>query len=154
MASFPEAVPPTEVGEEKPHDSTHQKHTKPEPTEHEKELLAAYEGHDADIPSNEGYVLDERGELRRLKSMQRRHSMASRKSHNAHDSTGDVEKGADDAAGSESSTDSQYTVWWDGDDDPANPMNFPQWKKVANFAPVAMLCFVSPLASCMCVPNV
>lgn len=35
----------------------------------EKETLAVYEGHDADIPSNEGYVSVQRGEEKRRKSI-------------------------------------------------------------------------------------
>jgi hypothetical protein len=33
-------------------------------SEIEKETLTTYEGHDADTPSNEGYVLDVAGELK------------------------------------------------------------------------------------------
>lgn len=40
-------------------------------------------------------------------------------------------------------------VFWDGDDDPHNPYNWPRWVKVYNCVLISALTFVTPLASCM-----
>ncbi|KAJ9271554.1 hypothetical protein DTO212C5_2346 [Paecilomyces variotii] len=48
----------------------------------------------------------------------------------------------------------ENTVWWDGDDDPANPMNWSEKKKWANIAVMAMITFLTPLASSMFAPSV
>src|SRR6187402_285606 len=96
----------------------------------EKETLAAYEGHDADIPSNEGYVLDERGELKRRQSIaasHRRSSFHSGKGHehaNIKHTTKDIEQGNDEASADEPDPN---LAWWDGPDDPENPINFGRW---------------------------
>lgn len=33
-------------------------------------------------------------------------------------------------------------VWWDGDDDPANPLNWSAWSKWMNFSIVAVATFI------------
>ncbi|KAL1851999.1 hypothetical protein Daus18300_012354 [Diaporthe australafricana] len=48
----------------------------------------------------------------------------------------------------------EIVVGWDGDDDPENPYNWPAWKTNANAAFLAMLNFVTPLASSICAPAV
>lgn len=126
---------------------------------------AADEGHDADIPSNAGYVLDERGERRRRQSMaERRKSL--RKSV-ASEPEPDLEKGAggggaggsggekdevgvedDDDDQSSNTEDSANVVWWDGPDDPENPYNWPTWRKALSIGLVSAMTFISPLASC------
>jgi hypothetical protein len=118
-------------------------------TELEKETLAAYEGHDADTPSNEGYVLDERGELKRRQSIAS-NAKASRKSVERNGKK-DVEK-----EGGEVSTDEDDSnvVWWDGDSDPANPLNYKPLVKVLNITLVSAICFVTPLGSSMFAPGV
>ncbi|RFU72070.1 bicyclomycin resistance [Trichoderma arundinaceum] len=47
------------------------------------------------------------------------------------------------------SSDDENTVWWDGDDDPENPYNWPMWRKVLNCVLISSLTFITPLASCM-----
>ena len=113
--------------------------------------MATYEGHDADIPSNEGYVLDERGELKRQQSIA---SRAARQSHdNQHEEamTTDIEKGAPQVSSGESDPN---IVGWDGPDDPLNPLNFSSLLKILNTALVSGICFVTPLASSMFAPGV
>lgn len=112
-------------------------------SDREKETLAAYEGHDADITSNEVYVLDERGELKRRQSIAASHRRAS--------STKPQKKDAEKVAGegSTSESDDANIVWWDGDDDPQYPLKFSSWLKVLNIAIVSAICFVTPLASSM-----
>lgn len=116
----------------------------------ERTQLAAAEGHDADIPSNIGYVLDDEGEKRRRESIsrQRLESEVARQStrgSNA-DAPGDVEKTAAAEAGTE--VEDENVVWWDGPDDPENPFNWPTPKKVMTCALVSLFTFVTPLASC------
>lgn len=124
-----------------------------EPTREEKTAEALAEGHDADIPSSMGYVLDERGEEKRKQSLalartRSRKSMARE----------DVEKGVGgtaekDGDGGESSED-ENIVWWDGPDDPANPYNWPSWLKVLNCSLISAMTFVTPLASSIFAPGV
>ena len=42
----------------------------------------------------------------------------------------------------------ENTVWWDGDDDPQNPLNWPSWRKTLNAVILSSMAFVTPLASC------
>ncbi|CZR55956.1 related to multidrug resistant protein [Phialocephala subalpina] len=144
-------VPVTQVDSETTPNKNHHYHRPSHPdrqlTDQEKETLAAYEGHDADIPSNEGYVLDERGELKRRQSIADAHRRAS----TAHDRK-DVEKGGDEISAEES--EDSNIVWWDGPDDPQNPLNFSKSLKVLNIAIVSAICFVTPLGSSMFAPGV
>lgn len=123
-----------------------------EPTLAEKTELAVAEGHDADIPSNIGYVLDEDGEK------QRRASIAARSARStaaaapaATTEEGDAEK---DAGAAEGEVVDENIVWWDGPDDPENPLNWPRWKKIAMCGFVSGFTFITPLASSMFAPGV
>lgn len=102
-----------------------------EPTIEDKTREAIAEGHDADIPSNIGFIPTE-SDRRRTASITRkgRHSLG-------------VEEEECDASSGGSDI-----VWWDSDSDPHNPYNFPTWRKVMNCALVSALTFVTPLASC------
>lgn len=42
----------------------------------------------------------------------------------------------------------ENVVFWDGDDDPANPYNWSTWFKVSNCVLVSALTFLTPLGSC------
>ncbi|KUJ18818.1 bicyclomycin resistance protein [Mollisia scopiformis] len=129
------------------HHNRRSSHSEHEVTDHEKVLLAAYEGHDADIPSNEGYILDEQGEFKRKQSIAASHRRASL-GHNKRD----VEKTKAQVSAEDS--DEANIVWWDGDDDPQNPLNFSKWLKVLNITIVSAICFVTPLGSSMFAPGV
>ncbi|KAI1371835.1 bicyclomycin resistance protein [Hypoxylon crocopeplum] len=122
---------------------------------------AVDEGHDADIPSSEGYVLTEQEELRRQRSIaeRRRNSIASRRSKTGHD----VEKAQlpDEPVPSTSTegeevddNESPNVVWWSGPDDPENPYNWPTWRKVLNCGLISAMTFISPLASSIFAPGV
>jgi hypothetical protein len=116
-----------------------------EPSISEKIQQARDEGHDADIPSDIGYVLDGAGEKRRQASIasKGRNSQTTDRA-NTH-AAGDPEKQPTevvDASGDEN------VVWWDGPDDPQNPYNWPSWRKVLTVVLVSALTFVTPLASC------
>lgn len=57
-----------------------------------------------------------------------------------------------DEAEKQSPSDSSHDdniIFWDGDDDPANPYNWPSWLKVVNCVLVSSLTFLTPLGSCM-----
>jgi len=134
-----------------------------EPTLAEKTELAVAEGHDADIPSNIGYVLDEAGEEKRRMSIARQRSKAeSVGSHREREHSvehRDVEKEAAttvEGSGGEgegaTSEDDANVVWWDGPDDPENPYNWPTWKKILNCGLISAFTFVTPLASCRVLP--
>ncbi|KAJ4397641.1 hypothetical protein N0V93_001874 [Gnomoniopsis smithogilvyi] len=117
-------------------------------------IKAAYEsGHDADIPSSTGYVLDEQGELKRQRSIADQVSLAKSQSHGSHVTSGDLEKGT-------STKDIKYTdndpniVWWDGDDDPENPYNWSRLRRVSICILISLLTFVTPLASSIFAPGV
>lgn len=116
-------------------------HLRREPTREEKTKEAIDEGHDADIPSNIGFVLDEAGERKRRASIANKRGATS--------VTGDVEKHAPDLAdNSETDGSEGDVVWWDSDADPQNPYNWPWWRKLLNCFLISALTFVTPLASC------
>jgi hypothetical protein len=90
------------------------------PDEHER--LAFQEGHDADIPSN--IAVDSKPE----NSVQDVESLQS-KEQKEHD---------------EPETNPQdLEVWWDGEDDPANPLNWSSRKKWSNLALVSFITFIT-----------
>lgn len=140
---------------------------------------AIAEGHDADTPSDVGYVLDEAGEQKRLQSIadQRRKSLTRRRSQSrteggSHDverdaGLGDKEKetpstavevqsGGSDGKDEEgtSSEDEANVVWWNGPDDPENPYNWPTWRKVTNCTLISAMTFITPLGSSIFAPGV
>ncbi|KAJ9144012.1 Bicyclomycin resistance protein [Coniochaeta hoffmannii] len=139
-----------------------------DPLQRQRSVKQAFdEGHDADIPSDIGYVLDEAGEEKRRHSLaeRRRNSLARKRSHAEAEKTHhDLEKGQETGAhgletkaedeGATTSEDEANIVWWDGPDDPQNPYNWPTWRKVMNCALISALTFVTPLASSIFAPGV
>ncbi|KAI1383930.1 bicyclomycin resistance protein [Hypoxylon trugodes] len=123
---------------------------------------AVDEGHDADIPSSEGFVLNEQEELKRQRSIadRRRNSFASKRSK----ADRDVEKAqvpgettlssSNDGDNDDTSDSNTNIVWWDGPDDPKNPYNWPTWQKVLNCGLISAMTFISPLASSIFAPGV
>lgn len=123
------------------HEEATGSHLRREPTREEKTQEAIDEGHDADIPSNIGFVLDEAGERKRRASIAKKRGTTS--------ITGDIEKDAPDLAdNSETDGSESDVVWWDSDTDPQNPYNWPGWRKLLNCFLISALTFVTPLASC------
>ncbi|CAK7233151.1 hypothetical protein SCUCBS95973_008497 [Sporothrix curviconia] len=152
----------TETEKDEHDEEHHDKEVARERLEHELEQQAVDEGHDADIPSSIGYVLDERGEAKRRQSIA---SRASRTGTGAGgravvDSSGaaegDIEKGviAVDATAADEGDADPNVVWWDGPDDPANPYNWPTWHKALNCSLISALTFITPLASSIFAPGV
>ncbi|CAK7202204.1 hypothetical protein SEUCBS139899_004926 [Sporothrix eucalyptigena] len=128
--------------------------------EYELEQQAVDEGHDADIPSSMGMVLDERGEARRRQSIASRSSRPGTSRVKSAGADGDVEKGVAAADGEDASGDADdgdadpNVVWWDGPDDPSNPYNWPTWHKALNCVLISALTFITPLASSIFAPGV
>jgi hypothetical protein len=120
-----------------------------EPTREEKTREAIAEGHDADIPSNIGFIPTEADEQRRRSSLasRRRPSHASRGAPSLDPDKQDGDVRDEEEGGSQTQSESDI-VWWDGDKDRQNPYNFATWKKVLNCILVSALTFVTPLASC------
>lgn len=112
-----------------------------EPTLEEKTKEAIDEGHDADIPSSLGYVLDEAGERKRRASLAHKRAGSS-------SNAPDVEKEAPDLVPSNDDDSESDVIWWDNDHDPQNPYNWARWRKVLNCVLISALTFVTPLASC------
>ncbi|KAI0449662.1 cycloheximide resistance protein [Xylaria acuta] len=114
---------------------------------------AVDEGHDADIPSSAGYVLDREGELKRLQSIegQRRRQSGATAEHTNHD----IEKGeTTKQTAADGDENDPNVVWWDGEDDPENPYNWTTTRKVLNTGCVSFQTFISPLASSIFAPGV
>lgn len=105
---------------------------------------ALEEGHDADIPSSAGYVLDDEGKLKRLQSIEARRRQSGATADR------DVEKSGTDGQRATEIDDEEdpNVVWWDGEDDPENPYNWSTTVKVLNTGCVSFQTFLSPLASC------
>lgn len=117
---------------------------------------ATDEGHDADIPSSIGYVLNELGELKRRRSIaeQRRQSLAHRPQSCAEPDAG---PGPDIPAKPEpddTEEDDANVVWWDGPDDPQNPYNWPTWRKTLLCGIISCMTFLTPLTSSIFAPGV
>ncbi|KAF7553939.1 hypothetical protein G7Z17_g3263 [Cylindrodendrum hubeiense] len=155
---------------------------KREPTREEKTREAIDEGHDADIPSNIGFILTEAEERKRRESIvssrraRRSSSVAGdhdrvRKDLEKHESKEhpdlekhvlgdenqddeDEDKEDEDEDGDITSSSESDIVWWDSDTDPENPYNWARWRKVLNCVLVSALTFVTPLASSMFAPGV
>ncbi|OCL08293.1 MFS general substrate transporter [Glonium stellatum] len=106
--------------------------------------LAYEEGHDADIPSNLGLYKPSNADLE--------------KGTGSHPSTASGE----DTVVAEVDTEAQHptdeqdpnVVWWDGPDDPQNPMNWSMARKWGNIAALSGITFITPLASSMFAPGI
>jgi hypothetical protein len=119
--------------------------------------LSAQEGHDADIPSNAGAITP----LEKVPSG--KHWLEKAKAESADlDLEKDVEKNDSESISSEeelsdegqSEPEDPNVVWWDGPDDPENPMNWGFYKKWGTVMIVAAITFLTPLASSAFAPGV
>jgi len=120
---------------------------------------AVDEGHDADIPSDVGYILDEDGERRRraIIQEQRRNSFAKKQRR--------TESRREEQPGSMSlekdfettenflSDDELNVVNWE-ENDPENPYNWSGWYKFLNCFFVSALTLLAPLGSSIFAPGV
>lgn len=64
---------------------------------------------------------------------------------------GDDDDSKDQGASSE---DDANVVWWDGPDDPQNPLNWPTWRKVMTCTVISAMTFITPLGSSIFAPGV
>ncbi|KAK5157613.1 hypothetical protein LTR04_005399 [Oleoguttula sp. CCFEE 6159] len=109
----------------------------------ERTILAYEEGHDADISSNIGFIPE-------------KHSSSTE---SVHELT-DLEKGSHTSSSSITAADAPAgppnpnIVWWDSDQDPANPMNWSMKLKWGNIAVLSTITLITPLASSMFAPGV
>jgi hypothetical protein len=121
--------------------------------------LAADEGHDADIPTNAGSIPPTP-----LEHPPHKHTHPGMTSSALFDK--DLEKGSrpesinsDDGAEDQADNEAEVEndpdiVWWDGPDDPQNPMNWRYTKKWGTVALVSAITFLTPLASSSFAPGV
>jgi hypothetical protein len=131
--------------------------------------LAVQEGHDADIPSNEGVVTTTpAGTITASHviraSSPKPDSRESTKSITESLSEKDLEKGLVSAAKTPVSVTHGKVegtngivgdeVGWDGDEDPQNPMNWPASRKWGAVSVVAAITFLTPLGSSIFAPGV
>ena len=119
----------------------------------EKEQLAVQEGHDADIPSNEGVARDtpaprSKDSHAEFEKEQERSSTSS-----VHEPERDLEKAGIETTAEEQEPHDPNIVDWDGPDDPANPVNWSMAAKWSNIAVLSALTLLTPLASSMFAPG-
>jgi hypothetical protein len=124
------------------------------PTRSEIIEQAALEGHDADIPSDIG-------SLRQVPSTNSADTRAPKNTTQASTLPTDVEKGNPDAQTRDEEVDVRNgeeedanIVFWDGPNDPENPMNWSPMKRWGTVAIVSALTFLTPLASSNFAPGV
>ncbi|KAI9700577.1 MAG: hypothetical protein M1820_006731 [Bogoriella megaspora] len=132
----------------------------------EVEEQAIAEGHDADIPTNRGAVSS--AEEHPAHAPNRKIDPPKSAVSKEIDTTTDIEKGATaysseteeaangtaDHAKVDGEPDDENIVWWDGDDDPANPMNWSTKRKWNNIFILSGITLVTPLASSIFAPAV
>jgi hypothetical protein len=119
--------------------------------------LAIQEGHDADIPTNQGAINQH--------NIQGETHLTTTNLTPVIDK--DIEKhreGSVSAASSIPCLDEEKNigdtsvesneVWWDGDDDPQNPMNWSSFRKWGAISVVSAITFLTPLASSIFAPGV
>ncbi|KAJ9626354.1 hypothetical protein H2203_003986 [Taxawa tesnikishii (nom. ined.)] len=131
----------------------------------EKEIieLAWQEGHDADIPSNAGFVAEDSAKDADSfsgsadRDLEKGGKPGSVNSSTVEESkithTADIEECQPSSTVEPTAADPDV-VDWDGPDDPANPMNFSGKVKVIHIAILSLLTLVTPLASSMFAPGV
>lgn len=120
------------------------------------EVAKEASGTHAEGNSTEGQQLDEPKESKTSSTTQSNPHETAEDLSNGNDNDNnnlkqDVEKGTQEVAIEESDPN---VVWWDGPDDPLNPLNFDKRAKVLNITLVSSICFITPLASSMFAPGV
>jgi hypothetical protein len=133
--------------------------TRPEPkyrppTWREVVDLSIAEQHDADIPSNVGSI-------KNMPLNTEPYDLPESVNHSAMDLEKDVEKGsAPESIASKRETEETIeendpnTVFWDGADDPENPLNWTSFRKWGTVVVVSAITFLTPLASSLFAPGV
>jgi hypothetical protein len=120
----------------------------------DKEALAYKEGHDADIPSNEGVVNpEEHNTIQKESDPEPEKLNGTSTATCLNEINADVEKAQPVPVTQETEGDPNV-VDWDGPDDPANPQNWSGASKWAQIAVLSVLTLLTPLASSMFAPGV
>jgi len=116
--------------------------------------LAIQEGHDADIPSNEGVLRKISTKISPICTSPNSPTLTLEK-----DIEKDAGKEIPTRTPSRRSVDSNYEeqqniVWWDGENDPLDPMNWPSFRKWSAIVVVSGITFLTPLGSSIFAPAV
>ena len=112
--------------------------------------LAAAEGHDADIPTNQGALPSDKAlELNVKSEIDIEKEAGSRRS----ESSLEAEAARQQDATKDEVSDPNI-VFWDGDDDPENPMNWATSRQWGAVAIVSALTFFTPVGSSIFAPGV
>ena len=136
--------------------------TRPMSIQEEKSLvqLAVLEGHDADIPSNAGVLAGKAaGEVARSfvsppTSVFEKDVEKDAGGPESRPSSSPSVKGPEAAPPPDANAAPSNEVWWDGDDDPENPMNWSPFRKWGTVALVSALTFLTPLGSSIFAPSI
>jgi hypothetical protein len=122
-----------------------------EHSDYEKETLVTGEDRDAQVSSNKDPEFSPKQIKEGRQSFARREASLSLRRNNGQGTTGpdvDIEKDGGTTTTKEEEPADRNIVWWDGPDDPANPLNWSNALKVVNVGLVSGICLVTPLASC------
>ncbi|KAA6407354.1 MAG: MFS general substrate transporter [Lasallia pustulata] len=124
-----------------------------------REELAFDEGHDADFPTNEERSIPEQPSSRATTEVERDrdHDFEVQPEKNRDleagaQGTSAIEKGLAEATPAEPVD--PNVVSWDGPDDPAKPLNWPEKRKWSIIAIISSITFLTPLASSMFAPGI
>lgn len=112
--------------------------------------LAVDEGHDADIPSNAGYIDEKKNASNTPSSIAGSNAERDPEKASTQDEQSEATKGPDVSA----TPADPDIVDWDGPEDLANPMNWSTGKKATMIFLLSLLTLITPLASSMFAPAV
>lgn len=105
------------------------------------------------VPKSEAGSSSKEADIRNGDLQDLEKANASRDSHDRqHNINGKAEHGT--AAEISSEEEDANVVWWDGPDDPHNPLNFSKSLKAVTITVISGITFVTPLASSMFAPGV
>ena len=107
---------------------------------------------DVDATTKEEYTQDVDKSSLRPSSSKRRGSSECK--NNLDEKKENGEKDDENAAEISSQEDDINVVWWDGPNDPHNPLNFSKTIKIVTISVISGITFVTPLASSMFAPGV
>jgi hypothetical protein len=122
--------------------------------------LAAQEGHDADIPSNAGFIEPRKSRKSAPAPHESDDNLEKENEKDIEKAAGEIttqRPSSDISIYAERLTDSQEDpnlVGWDGDDDPQNPLNWTPFAKWGSVAVVSGVTFLTPLGSAIFAPGI
>lgn len=120
-----------------------------EHSDYDKETLIPRGDQEAQVSSNIDDELNtQQPKEGRQALVQREALLASERNHDQTTTGAGVDVEKDGGATTTKEKEDPNIVWWDGPDDPADPLNWSNMLKVINVGLVSCLCLVTPLASC------